>query len=115
MWHAKVKHRLLQQGLENVDYRQASSPYAAALSDLAPASFDLAIVDGVDRTDEMRNAIQLVRPGGFIYLDNSDFPDYREAEALLLASTDKAPRYFRDILPYSIVANEGVIIQTRPM
>ena len=60
-------------------------------------SFDFALVDGYRRDVAVSTAIRKVRPGGFVYLDNSDVPDaeHSSARSILLGAAKSAP----EILP----------------
>ncbi|MEN3975980.1 methyltransferase domain-containing protein [Emcibacter sp. SYSU 3D8] len=56
------KVQVIQRELE--DY-----PDTAGFAD---ASFDLCVVDGLCRHDCIENAMRVIRPGGYLYLDNSE-------------------------------------------
>jgi SAM-dependent methyltransferase len=56
------KVRVLQRDLE--DY--------ADTSEFADASFDFCVIDGLLRYRCVQSALRVIRPGGYIYLENSD-------------------------------------------
>ncbi|MEJ7595388.1 MAG: hypothetical protein WKF77_28045 [Planctomycetaceae bacterium] len=111
-WYDKVSKIIDSKLLGNVTYRFAEneSEYAAFMSDDA-SGFDLVVIDGSCRSKCMSHAVHLVKPGGILYLDNSDNDsspnggDMRAAEAtgrdfardsgaLVTEITDFAPTLF---------------------
>ena len=71
-WGQIVTSRLARRSLTDVDYRLCNYSDAHVLADYGDSYFDLVVVDGVRRDRAMMTALQKVRPGGYIYLDNSD-------------------------------------------
>ena len=72
-WFKRITGELLASGIANVDYRFASDPDRYANPEgFQPRSLDLAIVDGSVRSGCIRTALDLVKPGGLVYLDDSD-------------------------------------------
>jgi hypothetical protein len=72
-WYRRITGELLSGGIANVDYRFASDPAKYANPEgFSPHSLDLVIVDGSVRSDCIRTALGLVKPGGLVYLDDSD-------------------------------------------
>ncbi len=55
----------------------AASPYAAAVEEFTPGSFDIIVIDGEDRVACAKTAPPYLREDGLIILDNSDRPAYR--------------------------------------
>lgn len=87
-WYATVAARL-PAGVR-YDLRGPSS--YCDLADHPDGSLDLVVVDGIQRAECVRAAIPKLRPGGWLYLDNTDkdmtIPngDLRRAEAALFAA-----------------------------
>ncbi len=72
---------------ENVDARLQTQPEEyCGVAGYPDKCFDLVIVDGSWRDLSMRKALEMVRAGGHIYLDNSDVQDseHQQAKHLLL-------------------------------
>jgi predicted O-methyltransferase YrrM len=88
-WADQTRERLREQGLENVELRQLPvEQFATEVDGLPDASFDLVVVDFLEaptatRIDVLKPAMEKVRPGGFLLLDDSDRPGYAEAFELL--------------------------------
>jgi hypothetical protein len=72
--------------------------YVRTIDDYPDAGFDLVSVDGRARSACLTRAVQKVRPGGFVLLDNSDREEYSTAmkELDCFKRTD-----FRGLAPYS--------------
>ena len=117
-WFANVRAHLERAGLENVDCRLCSTTadggrdYGGAVSDRRFPDFDFALVDGARRDLAMEVALALVKPGGYVFLDNTDLPndDCRIAAARL---SDAAARVwvFNDLSPGIVMVNEGTLAQ----
>ncbi|MEH3034302.1 MAG: hypothetical protein PGN07_09760 [Aeromicrobium erythreum] len=83
-WHAVLEERLRTQGVGNVDLHlvpfdelgyetpEHEAAYVGAAPDLAAGSLDLAFVDGEYRDACMLRAIDLLRSGGVLVLDNAE-------------------------------------------
>jgi len=80
-WYHKVKDSLLSSKIENVtlifidrekgfEEEQQNSKYAKALDNFADNSLDFVLVDGIFRSSCAYKAIDKVRPGGIIIVDN---------------------------------------------
>jgi SAM-dependent methyltransferase len=88
-WADQARERVRELGLENVDLRHLPVEQFAAEVDVLPdASFHLVVVDfleapTVTRIDVLKPAIEKVKPGGLLLLDDSDRPGYAEAFELL--------------------------------
>src|SRR5574341_1510870 len=81
-WHEKVKNELIRRKLFNVDYRlepvddqelpSESSPYLAVAAEFPPLSIDFALVDGLYRDRCAQAALELLKPGGLLIIDNAN-------------------------------------------
>jgi hypothetical protein len=83
-WHAPLAARLRDEGVRNVSLVLASSEvlgyqsdahrtaYVEAHPHLEPGSLDFAFVDGEYRDACALRAIELLRPGGLLVLDNAE-------------------------------------------
>lgn len=79
-WHEYV----LKHKPANVDYKLAQSPedYIGSLAD-ADGDFDVIIVDGSHRFECARAALNKLSPRGIVLVDNSDWPELKEAVVFL--------------------------------
>ncbi|AKJ28572.1 hypothetical protein AAW51_1881 [Caldimonas brevitalea] len=120
-WYERVEQLIQRRGLRNVEYRLAEQrdEYVSFKRD-DPTGFDLIMVDGKFRSECVRSATSLLRPGGILYLDNSDKDssgrggDMRLAEerALAFARERNAPAaYVTDFAPTQLLACQGLMIQ----
>jgi predicted O-methyltransferase YrrM len=88
-WHDWVVERLALDGLANVDLRlRPVEAFADEIETLPDRAFDLVVMDflespDVTRTDVLKSAMERVRPGGYLLLDDSDRPGYAAAFDLL--------------------------------
>ncbi len=88
-WVGHTRERLDQLGLASVELRlRGVEEFSREVAALPPSSFDLVVVDfleapAVTRIDVLEPAMQRVRPGGYLLLDDSDRPGYAEAYKLL--------------------------------
>jgi SAM-dependent methyltransferase len=84
-WFARVKRELNRRRLTNVDYRLVparedesaggraqSCPYVSAVADLATNSLDYVLVDGIHRGRCAHAAVDLLRSGGMLIVDNAN-------------------------------------------
>ena len=112
-WYDAIKRLLAARALTNVDFRLCAPAEAHLLPDYEDSFFDLVLVDGLNRDQAMLTALTKVKPGGYIYLDNSDMPyrAHRTAKAMLLkaAGGEANVRIFNDLSPARISVNEGIL------
>lgn len=120
-WYEKVSAIIEQKKLINVHYQYASNEedYCSFMLN-KNIGFDLIMVDGSFRSQCISNAINLLKPGGILYLDNSDKDsspqggDMRLAEqkALAFAKNINAEiTYFTDFAPTEFFVNQGMMIK----
>lgn len=120
-WHGIVQSALEKNSLTNVDYRLCNYRDAHELADYDDSYFDLVLIDGVRRDQAMMTAIEKVKPGGYIYLDNSDYPDktYQTARVMLLktARGESPVVIFNDLTPSRVWVTEGMLgrITSKPV
>lgn len=93
-WYEPLAKRLADLGVSNVSLTLASAEelgyeseahrdaYVNAHPELAPGSLDFVFVDGEYRDDCMMRAIELLKPGGLLILDNAE---------IYLPSTTRSP------------------------
>lgn len=122
-WFDKVSDLLNREHIDNVKYHLAATPsaYSEFMAD-DPSGFDLIMIDGSIRSSCISHAAKMLRPGGIIYLDNSDKDstsrggDMRLAEKLVmqLASSRKATvTYFTDFAPTQFFVQQGLMVKLR--
>lgn len=83
-WHAALQQELTRRGVANVDHHLASSndlgyntpehldAYVNAFAELPPASLDFVFIDGEYRDECAMRALELLKPGGLLVLDNAE-------------------------------------------
>jgi hypothetical protein len=117
-WYQLVSRRL--QGAKNVRYDLRPLDQYYDMSDYPEASVDLAFVDGEWRSRCVENVVSKIRPGGLLYLDNTDLAanepgdDMRQAEALALSACKARGgtyRYFVDFRPSRFEVTQGLLVQ----
>lgn len=114
-WHARVQSRLRALGCAGVDLRLREDRTEYATADhCARREFDLVVVDGAWRDLCARTAVRLVRPGGYVYLDNSDVadPDHRSAVTTLLEAAVRIER-FVGLCPGTLAVSQGLLIRVQ--
>ena len=57
--------------------------YVRSIEEYPDRYFDLVFVDGMARLSCIFHALSKIRPGGYLLLDNSDLPEYKEARSFL--------------------------------
>lgn len=119
-WAERVRALLAEHRLTNVRHVLRPSDDFADLSDIPDGSIHLAFIDGTDRDGCARAVLPKMRPGGLIYLDNSDKDmtspagDLRRAEAVLRAAAQAGNwpmRTFTDFSPTNFFAEQGLMIE----
>jgi precorrin-6B methylase 2 len=124
-WTRIVKDRIAVLGLTNARIWHAEGRDYYDLSWLGKTMFDLVIVDGSYRWKCIEAALPRIRPGGMLYLDNSDadkdrefYPDARMsrvAQSLLEAYAEKESRATLDrhagLISGELHAGEGIVLR----
>lgn len=114
-WHARTAARLAAVGCDNVDLRLLTRrDEYSAIDQYGARQFDFVLVDGRWRDACAEAAIRAVRPGGFIYLDNSDVPDpdHRIAVQVLCRAAAESRRFI-GLCPGQVAVNQGLLIRAR--
>lgn len=120
-WYRRVQAGLLKMRLPGVQHHFRDQVRYPDVSDFPDQSFDFVLIDGSKRPDCVRNALPKLKPGGWIYLDNTDRfarikpeSEYQEAERLLFDAVRQCNgtvRYFTDFVPTNFVAKQGMLAQ----
>lgn len=113
-WHDRMQEMFSEEGMNNIDYRLCDPDSYNSHPDLPINHFDLIVIDGMARDVSAQVAIQLVRPGGYIFYDNSDVPweEYRKARNLLTAAAESnGVTIFNDFTPFQIQVNESMLVK----
>ncbi len=113
-WFEAMRPRLAAKA--NVEYRLLRDREAYCGVECEDGSFDLVLVDGLWRDEAAETALRKVRPGGYVYLDNSDTPweEYRAARRRLLEAAGGETgrvRFFRDFCPFQVSVSEGLLVR----
>lgn len=123
-WFDQVGGIIAERGVTNIRYRFAPdlAGYAAPTGEERSEGFDLVMIDGSARDLCAAAALPLLRPGGIIYLDNSDKAacpvsgDIPAARRMLLdfAKADGAKvTTFTDFAPTQLFVQEGLMVRRR--
>jgi hypothetical protein len=122
-WFARVEELLRGRGVRNVRYERRQNEDYWTFGRDYPSQFDLVMVDGSYRSRCIETAMAKVRPGGIIYLDNSDKDsgpeggDMRVAESRLRAFADSrgaSVRFFVDFAPGLFFVQQGMMVVLPP-
>ena len=114
--------RLVPQLPSNVRYELREERDAYPSLDEPDGSIDLAVVDGLRRDACVLSVLPKIRPGGWIYLDNSDKDQtqtgdgLRGAERAILEAVktrDGEVRYFTGLVRGLLCVNQGMLAQLR--
>lgn len=117
-WYDRVSAKITANNLSHVRYELREADGYSDLSDFDDGFFDFALVDGLDRHGCVMSAVPKIRPGGWIYLDNSDKDmtrpdgDMRRAESALLEAVEErggSTRYFVDFCPTNFFVEQGLL------
>jgi len=120
-WYDKVKEIIAAKGIDNVTYSFAENEteYTSFMKD-DNTGFDLIMVDGSHRSKCIQNTTELLRPGGLLYLDNSDKDsgarggDMRAAEHLVrnfAAQSNAGIVEITDFAPTQFFVQQGLYVR----
>ena len=119
-WYDHVQKLLTELDIKNVKHKLRTKINYSDLSEIDNATLDFALVDGTDREGCIRSVVPKLKPGAFLYLDNSDkdmtFPngDLRRAEKALLEAIEirgGTVQYFSDFSPTNFFVEQGMLAQ----
>jgi predicted O-methyltransferase YrrM len=120
-WFDKVGELIESKGIKNINlyFATGSNEYSQFMP-RGHAKFDLIMVDGNHRSECIAHAINLLKPYGILYLDNSDRDtrittgDTRLAEELALQFAREQHAqvtYFTDFAPTQFFVQQGLMIK----
>lgn len=119
-WFDHVTSVLADEAIANVRYELRTEATYASLDDVTDGSLDFALVDGTDREGCVKNAVPKLKPGGWLYLDNSDKDmtrpdgDLRRAERALRDAVEMRGgtiRCFSDFSPTNFFVEQGMLVR----
>lgn len=124
VWFGFVAEHLQRLSLENVVYelRPEKDAYIH-FPDTRDVFFDFVLIDGLYRSDCLKNAISRLKPGGLIYLDDCDKDmtvlngDMRIAEACLCDIAQHRQGklvYYTDVAPTQFFVKQGALCRISP-
>ena len=117
-WHDHVQQILTDLAIGNVRHELRSEKTYADLSHIEDGTLDFAMVDGTDREGCIVSVVPKLKPGGILYLDNSDKDinrpngDLRRAEAALhkaITARGGSISYFSDFSPTNFFVEQGML------
>lgn len=122
IWYANVQRILAAESIYNVEYRFSSNErdYTAAFPEFEEQGFDFILVDGSHRESCVRHAINIIRAGGIIYLDNSDkgagettgnIPNARTSLLEFAAARGATVKKFTDFAPTQFFVEQGILVK----
>lgn len=121
-WFDQVNAIIAARSIANIHYKFArnADEYTSFTDEERGDGFDLIMVDGSVRDLCIRRSLDLLRPRGMLYLDNSDMGslgatgDIPAGRALILdhARTNGASvRFFTDFAPTQMHVQQGLMMQ----
>jgi len=81
-WYALVQSKLKDAGLGNCELIHDPNYPELGIKENS-REFDMIIIDGRGRVKSIKTTYQLLRPGGYLMLDDSERTRYAEGKALL--------------------------------
>jgi hypothetical protein len=115
-WYGLMRSHFAEKNLANIDYRHQQGSEYTHVDDLPDGSFDLALIDGLQRDEAARTAIRKCRPGGWILMDNTDvqWEDHKVGRAAVIdAAVRGSVEIYRDLYPFGLQACESVLVRKR--
>jgi predicted O-methyltransferase YrrM len=113
-WFAQMQKEFERRSVRNVDYRFRAAADYVKHPDLPAGTFDLVIVDGLVRDQAAVVAVEKVKPGGYVFFDNSDvpWPEFQAArQTLTKAAEAGGVRLFDDFCPFQVQVNESMLVR----
>ncbi|MGC4036275.1 MAG: class I SAM-dependent methyltransferase [Chitinophagaceae bacterium] len=120
-WYKNISKVFSAKNMNNVSYHfmDDENNYSSFMTN-DNKKFDLIMIDGSHRSQCINTAIKLIKPGGIIYLDNSDKDsteqggDMRLAEQTLRQyadSTGSRLTTFTDFAPTQLFVQQGLMLE----
>ena len=114
-WFRRVQGMLDRAGCRHVDLRHRwRAEEMCDFAEFPDRTLDLVFVDGGPREQCLAAAIPKVRPGGAIYVDNTDDPGIagccRDRICDLAKRLGGTVRHFRDFSPGNLYVSEGTLL-----
>ena len=119
-WCRLVDDMIADKGCTHVRHELRTPDEFGYLDNYDDSFFDFALIDGWDRVGCVQSVIPKIKPGGWVYLDNSDKDmtrpdgDLRQAEAALLDAVRQrggTTRYFVDFAAGNLFAEQGLLVR----
>jgi len=115
VWCGQLREMIRARGLGNVElHHRWMAQEMADFGAFADRSLDLVFIDGGPREWCVRSSFAKVRPGGAVYVDNTDVPGIAgRSRELLLAhaqATRAGVRHFVDFVPALPYVTEGTLL-----
>ncbi len=119
-WYTHVQKTLQAMHIKNVRHELRTEENYADLSDVADGSLDFVLVDGTDREGCIRSVVPKLKPGAYLYLDNTDKDmtqangDLRRAEIALQEAVQARGGnwwYFSDFSPTNFFVEQGALVR----
>jgi hypothetical protein len=121
LWYQTVQSKLAAKNITNAHCYLREMDNYADLSAFPESSFDFVLVDGTQRAACVQAILKKLKPGGWVYLDNTDAAAVKAggmknslAEDLLLEAVKQkngSVEYFTDFAPTMFVANQGMLVR----
>ena len=118
-WFERLRDELARRRLSHVRLEHRwEAGHLCDFSAIADHSLDLAFVDGGPRLACARAALRKLKPGGLLYVDNTDDAGTGESTKRFLLETARAPgaslEFFRGFPPATLFVNEGALLRPGP-
>jgi hypothetical protein len=121
LWFQTVQSKLAAKNIANAHCFLREMENYADLSAFPDESFDFVLVDGAQRAACVQAVLKKLKPGGWVYLDNTDSAAMKAgskqnspAEDLLLEAVkhnNGSVEYFTDFAPTMFVVNQGMLVR----
>lgn len=114
VWYEIVSRELVRKGLAHkVTLLLRTNKDYSDLSVFQDGVFDFCLVDGIYRSECVRNTIPKMKLGGWLYLDNVDATENLDAELQVREIASRFNwqiKYFVDFVPTALHPNQGVML-----
>lgn len=115
-WHDRLTSEIDHRGIENVDLRYRW--HGHEMSSYDRDDIDLLYIDGGPRSDCLINGVRYVRPGGYVYLDNTDVLEFWKTKDPFAINDDVKSRVLWqevhiDYVPAMVGVSEGILARLK--